>query len=52
MVRLDSSVEDKLSCLVKETGRSKSYYPEETKILDYPEYQIAWLENPRERGGF
>ena len=41
-VRLDSSVEDKLSRLAKETGRSKSYYVKEA-INNYLEEREDYL---------
>ncbi|MDA3957989.1 ribbon-helix-helix domain-containing protein [Oceanispirochaeta sp.] len=41
-VRLDSSVEDKLTRLAKETGRSKSYYVKEA-INNYLEEREEYL---------
>ena len=41
-VRLDSSVEDKLTRLAKETGRSKSYYVKEA-INNYLEEREDYL---------
>ncbi|OQY32306.1 MAG: anti-toxin [Spirochaetaceae bacterium 4572_59] len=41
-VRLDPSVEDKLSHLAKETGRSKSYYVKEA-INNYLEEREEYL---------
>ncbi len=41
-VRLDSSVEEKLSRLAKETGRSKSYYVKEA-INNYLEEREDYL---------
>ena len=41
-VRLDSSVEDKVSRLAKETGRSKSYYVKEA-INNYLEEREDYL---------
>lgn len=41
-VRLDSSLEDKLSRLAKETGRSKSYYVKEA-LKNYLEEREDYL---------